>query len=333
MLDSKQIKTLGLRFVRALQTTVKTAAVFTIEHRSCDRPIQQSFLLLNNLLKEVGQFTFGFVDNQVMLNNLLTTDSALRQLETEFLKRGVAGITFEPGLTLARYKKVVHVLAAPTAAVEAAGGFLAFLDKSEIEGVRILPAARNQKKNEQGDTILETDSESYLLSKQMGEEQTSRDFLDSIDALLESGCFDASMRTEVLSNFAIRGVEGEGYGVPMNIPNLVVLKDGQVPGPAQGTLGSPEGGGGGGGGAGRALSAAAGQGSSAESHPGGDRQVIRGPGLRDRAEEALPQALLAIPSEAQWDMGTWAPWKLRECRDRGGVEPVAKLVLREPVPF
>lgn len=276
MLDSKQIKTLGLRFVRALQTTVKTAAVFTIEHRSCDRPIQQSFLLLNNLLKEVGQFTFGFVDNQVMLNNLLTTDSALRQLETEFLKRGVAGITFEPGLTLARYKKVVHVLAAPTAAVEAAGGFLAFLDKSEIEGVRILPAARNQKKNEQGDTILETDSESYLLSKQMGEEQTSRDFLDSIDALLESGCFDASMRTEVLSNFAIRGVEGEGYGVPMNIPNLVVLKDGQVPGPAQGTLGSPEGGGGGG--AGRALSAAAGQGSSAESHPGGEPSGYPGTG-------------------------------------------------------
>jgi len=82
MLDSKQIKTLGLRFARALQTTVKTAAVFTVEHRSADRPIQQSFLLLNNLMKEVGQFTFGFIDNQVMLNNLLTSDPSLRHLET-----------------------------------------------------------------------------------------------------------------------------------------------------------------------------------------------------------------------------------------------------------
>src|SRR5215472_6460361 len=262
MLDGKQIKTLGLRFARALQTTVKTAGVFTIEHKSAERPIQQSFLLLNNLLKEVGQFTFGFVDNQVMLNNLLTTDTALRHLETEFLKRGVAGITFEPGLTMARYRKVVQFLSAPTAAVEAAGGLLAFLDKTEIESVRILPAAKNQKKNEQGDTILETDSESYLLSKQMGDDQASRDFLDSIDALLESGCFDASMRTEVLSDFAIRGMEGDAYGVPMDIPNLVVLKDGQAVGPATGDSSSP-GGDEAGGGGGRAMYAAAGQGSPA----------------------------------------------------------------------
>src|SRR5262252_10709077 len=77
MLDGKQIKTLGLRFARALQTTIKTAGVFTIEHKSTERPILQSFLLLNNLLKEVGQFTFGFVDNQVMLNNLLTNEPSL----------------------------------------------------------------------------------------------------------------------------------------------------------------------------------------------------------------------------------------------------------------
>jgi len=80
MLDSKQIKTLGLRFARALQTTVKTVGVFTVDHKSSERPIQQSFLLLNNLLKEVGQFTLGFIDNQVMLNNLLTTDASLRHL-------------------------------------------------------------------------------------------------------------------------------------------------------------------------------------------------------------------------------------------------------------
>src|SRR5215470_15199344 len=121
MLNSQQLKTLGLRFARALQMTVKTAVLFTVEHKSVERPIQQSFQFLNNLLKETGQFTFGFVDNQIILNNLLTTDTSLRQLETEFLKRGIAAVTFEPGLTLARYKKVVSLLSAPIKQIEDIG--------------------------------------------------------------------------------------------------------------------------------------------------------------------------------------------------------------------
>ena len=68
--NKQQIKALGLRFARGLQMTVKTAVMFTVDHKSVERPIQQSFELLNALLKEVGQFTFGFVDNQIMLNNL-----------------------------------------------------------------------------------------------------------------------------------------------------------------------------------------------------------------------------------------------------------------------
>jgi HEAT repeat protein len=262
MLDSKQVKSLGLRFARALQTAIKTAAVFTIEHKSSHPPIQQSFLLLNNLLKEVGQLTFGFVDNQVLLNNLLTTDPTLEKLGTEFLKRGVAAVTFEPGLTLGRYKKVVHVLSAPVAAIEAAGGFLAFIDQNEIEGVRILPAAKNQKKTQDGDTILETDSESYILSKQAGEDQVPRDFLDSIDALLESGCFDPSTRNEVLSNFAAQGLDGSGYGVPVDVGKLAVVREGEVVAPASVEAGSSEPSGPGGG---RALYVAAGQGAVAAS--------------------------------------------------------------------
>src|SRR5438874_9829575 len=124
MSDNKQIKALGLRFARALQMTLKTAVMFTVEHKSVERPTQQSFLLLNNLMKEVGQFTFGFIDNQVMLNNLLTNDPSLRHLETEFLKRGVAAITIEPGLTLWRYKKVISVLSSNTANIKAAVGCL-----------------------------------------------------------------------------------------------------------------------------------------------------------------------------------------------------------------
>lgn len=235
MLNSQQLKSLGLRFARALQMTVKTAVLFTTEHKTVERPVQQSFEFLNNLLKEAGQFTFGFVDNQIVLNNLLTTDASLHQLETEFLKRGIAAVTFEPGLTLARYKKIVGLLAAPAKTIEDAGGLLRFLDQNEVEGARVLPAARNQKKDEHGDTIIETDSESYILSKQMAEEQAPRDFLDSIDALLESACFDPAMRTEVLSDFAARGMEGSEYGVPIGMPNLAIVKEGEAVGPAGAT--------------------------------------------------------------------------------------------------
>jgi HEAT repeat protein len=226
--DNKQIKALGLRFARGLQMTVKTGVMFTVDHKSVERPIQQSFELLNTLLKEVGQFTFGFVDNQIMLNNLLTTDPSLRHLETEFLKRGITAVTFEPGLTLGRYRKVISLLAASSKAIEDAGGTLNFLDVNEVEGARILPAAKNKKKDEQGDTIIDTDSEAYILSKQMADEQGPRDFLDSIDALLESGCFDPAVRNDVLSEFATQQFDGSGYGVPITISNLVALKEGQI---------------------------------------------------------------------------------------------------------
>ncbi len=242
MLDGKQLKALGLRFARALHTTIKTAIIFTVDHRSVERPIQQSFEFLNLLLKDAGQFTFGFVDNQIMLNNLLTTDASLRQLETEFLKRGIAAVTFEPGLTLGRYKRVINLLSASTKVIENAGGLLVFLDQNEIEGARILPAARNQKKDEHGDTIIETDSESYILSKQMSDEQAPRDFLDSIDALLESACVDPSTRTDLLSNYAARGMDGSGYGVPIGMPNLAVVRDGETVGPASNQPGVDAGG-------------------------------------------------------------------------------------------
>src|SRR6202142_272145 len=241
MLDSKQLKSQGLRFARALPMTIKTAVMFTVEHKSMDRPIQQSYQFLNQILKEGGQFTFGFVDNQVTLNNLLTTDTTLRHLETEFLKRGITAVTFEPGLTLGRYRKVIGLLAAPSKTIEDAGGILVFLEQNELEGARLLPAARNQKKDEHGDTIIETDSEAYILSKQMTEDQGPRDLLDSIDALLESAWFDPSTRAEVLSDFASRGGDGTGYGVPIEMSSLVVLKNGEAVG-GTGSGGNGEGG-------------------------------------------------------------------------------------------
>src|SRR5260221_188254 len=299
MLDSKQLKSKGLSFARSLHIPIKTAVLFTVEHKTMERPIQQSFQFLNNMLKEGGQFTFGFVDNQVMLNNLLTTDDTLQQLEAEFLKRGITAVTFEPGFTLGRYRKVIGLLAAPIKTIDAAGGVSAFLDKNELEGARILLAPRNQK-DKHADTIIETDSEAYITSRQTTEDQGPRNLLDSIDALLESAWFDPSTRAEVLSDFAARGVDGTGYGVPIEMSSLVVLKDGEAVGPKSedapqggGGTGEPRagvpagnGGGIGGGpgdpttGMGPALGAGQGVGFPAGGHPGvGSGGAGRRPGL------------------------------------------------------
>src|SRR5579859_4596530 len=114
MLDSKQVKGLGLQFARALQVAIKIAAVFPIEHKSSERPIQQSYDFLTSVLKAAGPFTFGFIDKEVMLNKVLTSDSSLRPLETEFSKRGVAAITFDPGIAFVSYKKLIYLFAAPS---------------------------------------------------------------------------------------------------------------------------------------------------------------------------------------------------------------------------
>ncbi len=271
MLDTKQLKNVGLRFARTFQMAIRTAVLFSAEHPNVQRPVQQSFDLLNGLMKESGRFTVGFVDSQIVLNNLLTTDPSLDQLNKEFLKRGIAAVTFEPGLTMARYRKLIGLVSASSKVIDEAGGLRLFIEQNEVEGTRILLAAKNQKKNEQGDTILETNSEAYILSKQMEEDPGSRDFMDSVDALLESACLDPSARNAILSGMS--GLKEQGYGVPIPMPNLVVAKDGEAdassgsPGPGQGP-GGGEGAGTGEGGVGTSTGAP-GSAGSAGSGPGG----------------------------------------------------------------
>lgn len=228
MLDTKQLKALGLRFGRSFQMALRTSVMFSPDHPSLERPLEQSFNLLNDLLKQVGQLTIGFVDNQVLINSVLTSDNGLAQLEKEFLKRGIAAFTFEPGLTLARYKKIVGVLSAPVSAIEQVGGIREYLEINELQGGRIVAAARNQKKTENGDTLIETDSEAFILSKQMAEEGP-RDFMESLDALLESACLDPATRNAALAGLTAANGDpnaiGAGYGVPVAVPNLVIDKD------------------------------------------------------------------------------------------------------------
>jgi len=346
MLDAKQLKVLGLRFARGLQMSLRTAVMFSADHQSVERPIQQSFQFLNGLLKETGQFTFGFVDNQVVLNNLITTDPSLKQLEKELLKRGIAAITFEPGLSLGRYRKLIALLSAPTKLIEEAGGVRAYLEANEVEGARILPAAKNQKKDEQGDTILETDSESYILSKQMAEEEGPKDFLDSIDALLESACLDPTTRTNVLSDFAAAGGGGANYGVPIPMPNLVIARDGATGAGAgsgggnggaggDGTGGTGTGGMGTGGGSGPVGSGGTGTGemggggagsgpgsgspAGAGSHPGGPGaggQPGNGTGWGTASEQG---AGAAYPGENLGGIGSGAGWGSNGGGGGGGI--------------
>lgn len=225
MLDTKQLKVFGIRFGRSFQMALRTSVMFSPDHPSLERPLEQSFNLLNEILKQTGQFTLGFVDNQVLINSVLTTEPALAQLEKEFLKRGIAAFTFEPGLTLARYRKIISLLSAPATVIEQAGGIREYLEINELQGGRIVAASRNQKKTDSGDTLIESDSEAYIISKQLAEEGP-RDFMESLDALLESACIDPATRNAALAGLTGSGGNpnsiGAGYGVPVPVPNLVI---------------------------------------------------------------------------------------------------------------
>ena len=163
------LKNQGIRFARSLQMLFKTTAMFSAEHSATRMPLQQSYTLLNALAKDSGQFTLGFVDQRIMLNNVLTTERSLQQLENEFLKRGIGAITFQAGITLTAFKRSMGVLTTPAKAIEEAGGLTKYLEQSPVESMRIFPAGKSQMRTESGDTVLDMDSEAYLLAKTLQE--------------------------------------------------------------------------------------------------------------------------------------------------------------------
>jgi hypothetical protein len=300
MLDTKQLKADGIRFGQSFQIALRTSLMFTPNHPSLDRPIKQSFQLLNDILKGTSQFTIGFVDKQVLINNVLTSDPGLVQLQKEFSKRGIAALTFEAGLTLARYKHIVAVLSVPVTEIDQAGGIREYLELHKIMGARIVAASRDQKNG--GDTVIGSDSEAFILSKQMAEEGP-RDFMESLDALLESACLDPATRTAALAglNPTDPNLAGRGYGVPIAVPNLVMDKStepgtgweqdtttAQADGTVANTGGGPGGGGYGGGfggeedsfvglGAGPGMGFGGGGGQGGPGVPGGGPYVVGQP--------------------------------------------------------
>lgn len=165
MLDKKQLKVQGLRFARSLQMLVKMANMFSADHKSVSGLMRRSYEQLNPLLKQTRYLTFGFVEQRVLLNNILTVEDTLKPLENEFLKRGIGAVTFDAGITLAAFTRAIAALAASPKAIEESGGLMPFLEQRQLEFVRIFPANKNEVRNEDGDTVLDVGSEEYLISK------------------------------------------------------------------------------------------------------------------------------------------------------------------------
>ena len=172
MASHDQQKNAALRYARSLQMVFKTVAMFSADHAAALAPLNTSFAMLNELVKKTRQFTIGFVDQRVMLNNILTVEKSLSSLENEFLKRGIGAITFDAGLTLAGYRRALAMLTAQPKVIEEAGGLLPYIEQNRVDFVRIFPASKNQIRNESGDTVLDTDSESFLMAKAFSDLRT-----------------------------------------------------------------------------------------------------------------------------------------------------------------
>src|SRR3954462_10627526 len=209
-LDRNQLKMQGLRYAKSLQMVMKTVIMFSADHKGATQPIETSYQMLNALLKQTRTFTLGFVDGRVMINNVLTqADKGLLSLENELLKRGIGAVTFEAGITLAAYRRAASVLAVPTKHLEEIGGLLPWLDQNPIEFLRVYPAAKNQSRTADGDTVLETDSESYLMSKAMQELQTGP---DPMDMLFQTAFGEKLMQAGADETGKFRGYPAEGHG-------------------------------------------------------------------------------------------------------------------------
>lgn len=163
MLDKEQLKVQGLAFGRDFQMAYKSAVMYSVDHPAAERALQHCYTTLNTLVKQTRQFTFGFVNNRLLLNNLLTDNKTLNQLEAEFSKRHIATVTFEAGIGLRDFKRGLAIVAAKPREIEEKGGIGPFLAKNLVVGMRITPA----QKSDTGDTTLEMDSGSYLLAQGM----------------------------------------------------------------------------------------------------------------------------------------------------------------------
>jgi hypothetical protein len=93
------------------------------------------------------------------------------------------------------------LIAKPQKDLEQAGGLRAIFVREPIEGIRLLPAPKNQRRNDDGDTVIDTDSETFLANLNSSHE-SSRDLLDAVHVLLRAGDLDPDANPGVVASVA-----------------------------------------------------------------------------------------------------------------------------------
>lgn len=204
MQDKAHFKVQGIRFARSLQTLMKMVNMFSADHKSASGLLQRTYELLNPLIKQTRSLTIGFIDQRVLLNNILTAEESLKPLENEFLKRGIGAVTFDAGITLAAFRAAIAAIAANPKAIQDCGGLLPFLEGRQLEFVRVFPASKTEARDEEGDTVLEMGSEEYLISKALNGMNSG--LSQGVDALL------TQMQTSAAAEEAGGGSIGFGGG-------------------------------------------------------------------------------------------------------------------------
>lgn len=225
MQDKKHLKTQGIRFARSLQTLLKMVNMFSADHKSTSGLMQRTYELLNPLVKQSRCLTLGFVDQRVLINNILTVEESLKPLENEFLKRGIGAVTFDAGITLTAFREAMACIGANPKVIEEKGGLLPFLEQRKLEFVRIFPASKTEKRNQEGDTILEMGSEEYLISKALIDINSG--FSQGIDSVLShmeaAASFGDASRGSGSGTSTGSGFDGTGNGFGGGTGNAAVI--------------------------------------------------------------------------------------------------------------
>lgn len=183
-MDKNQLKTQGLAFGLALQRAYKNVLLYSTEHAGVQQALQQAYDSLSAVLKLTPQFTFGFFNQRVLLNDLLTTENALSTLQAEFSKRNIAAASFFSGIGFREFQRGVSLLTAKPESIEQAGGIHSFLKKNPVEGMRLL--AEEKRPSAKEDTVLGMDLRSYLVAQSIMEGQPGARVVPSLEMLLQT---------------------------------------------------------------------------------------------------------------------------------------------------
>lgn len=221
--EKNPLKVQGLAFGQAFQTMFKVSVMYSVDHPAAGRSIQQVYDLLQPLLKQGGQFTFGFVKQRVLLNSSLVSQSSLAHLEGEFSKREIGAISFQAGVALKDFERAIALLTTKPSVIAERGGIKSFLAGNPLEAIRIIPSAKREK---QGDTIeMGMDIESYLTAQAILEPD-ARSGTMALDLLLQAAGIQKPQRFggsahEVLelANEATRNTVADPQG---NLSELLV---------------------------------------------------------------------------------------------------------------